>query len=144
MRTSAVTEALSEKHSLLSKLQSVLEHCLHFIHNAKGKEKRTGVLTIAELNASMNRIIQLTQAKEFSREINCLQGNKLTSHNSKLFPLNPFLDNGILKVGGRLVNFELTHEKKHPILLPRYHHITTLIIRDEHLRLQHAGTKAIL
>ncbi|XP_033213946.1 uncharacterized protein LOC117171010 [Belonocnema kinseyi] len=64
---------------------------------------------------------------------------------SKLIPLNPFLDSqGILRVGGRLSHSSLPEEQRHPALLPPSHHITRLLIREEHLRLKHAGTQATL
>ncbi|XP_033212405.1 uncharacterized protein LOC117169999 [Belonocnema kinseyi] len=132
------------KYSSLPKLQRVLAFCLRFIYNAKGKNKRTGSLTVSEVDASMDRIIQLTQARDFFQETDCLKCEKTISNKSKLLSLNPFLDKGILKVGGRLFHSELTPDEKHPMLLPRNHHITSLIIRHEHIRLKHAGSQATL
>ena len=58
--------------------------------------------------------------------------------------LNPFLDNGIIKVVGRLSNAEIPESQRHPIVLPRNHHITRLLIREEHIRRLHTGTQATL
>ena len=86
----------------------------------------------------MQRVIMLTEARDFSKEINCLANKESISGKSPLLSLNPFLDEVLLRVGRRLVNSLLGLEAKHPVLLPRNHHVTTLIIRGEHLRLHYA------
>jgi hypothetical protein len=54
------------------------------------------------------------------------------------------LHNGLLRVRGRLSDSSLPFESKHPVLLPRRHFITQLIIRDAHARLGHAGRGHVL
>ena len=90
-------------------------------------------------------IILATQLDIFSKEIYSLKNGDDLESKSRLIPLKPFLDKyGILRVGGRLKHSGLSEEQKHPILLPPNHHVTRLIIREEHERLKHAGTQAIL
>ena len=56
-----------------------------------------------------------------------------------------FLDeNGIWRCGGCLSMAELPYGVKHPILLPRQHHLTTLIVRRAHSRVLHNGVKETL
>jgi hypothetical protein len=62
------------------------------------------------------------------------------SSRSQLQPLHPFLDKeGYLRVGGRLQHSHLPYNSKHQLILPPAHHLTELIIMNEHLRLLHAG-----
>ncbi|XP_074099941.1 uncharacterized protein LOC141528018 [Cotesia typhae] len=78
-------------------------------------------------------------------EINCLKKSAPLCNNSNLIPLSPFLDsNGLLRVGGRLTCAEIPENQRHPILLPGNHHITRTIIREEHVRLNHAGAQTTL
>ena len=63
---------------------------------------------------------------------------------SSLYKLDPILDSGLLRVGGRLRRTLLPASAKHPIILPRRHCVTLLIIRDEHVRLGHAGRAHVL
>lgn len=64
---------------------------------------------------------------------------------SALSPLSPFVDgDGILRVGGRLARADLPYAIKHPMLLPKDHAVTKMIIRDVHCRNIHAGTQATL
>ncbi|XP_033218059.1 uncharacterized protein LOC117173529 [Belonocnema kinseyi] len=62
-----------------------------------------------------------------------------------LSPLsNEELDAGIIRVGGRIEHANIPQGQKHPIVLPHTHHITTLIIREEHIKRKHAGVQATL
>jgi len=63
---------------------------------------------------------------------------------SQLLPLYPFLDKeGYLQVGGRLQHSHLPYDSKHQLILPPAHHITELIVMNEHLRLLHAGPQLL-
>ncbi|GFV07255.1 integrase catalytic domain-containing protein [Trichonephila clavipes] len=65
---------------------------------------------------------------------------------SKLISLNIFLDEDeILRVGGRLTKQPtLSFDQKFPIIIPKHHPITTLVIRQFHLRGFHSGTQMTL
>ena len=59
---------------------------------------------------------------------------------SSLYRLDPFLDSDdMLRVGGRLKRAHVTYDLKHPIILPRKSHITELIVRHHHHRVEHQG-----
>ncbi|GFX24608.1 uncharacterized protein TNCV_3343881 [Trichonephila clavipes] len=74
---------------------------------------------------------------------NCKSGSK---GSSKLLSLNIFLDEDeILPVGGRLTKQHiLSFDQKFPIIIPKHHPITTLVIRQFHLRGFHSGTQMTL
>ncbi|XP_067017894.1 uncharacterized protein [Acropora muricata] len=69
--------------------------------------------------------------------------NKVTKASS-LYRLDPFVDGGLLRVGGRLNHADIPEESKHPVILPRKSHVTTLIIRHTHEQLGHAGRGHVL
>ena len=56
-----------------------------------------------------------------------LRGQKkaFVKNNSPIHRLDPFLEEGILRVGGRLKRADLPHETKHPAILPQKSHVTT-------------------
>jgi hypothetical protein len=57
-----------------------------------------------------------------------------------LYKLSPFLDEvGLLRVGGRIQHADVSTAMKHPVILPRKHHITTLVIRHFHETVCHQG-----
>ncbi|GFT07501.1 integrase catalytic domain-containing protein [Trichonephila clavipes] len=74
---------------------------------------------------------------------NCKSGSK---GSSKLLSLNIFLDEDeILRVGGRLTKQPtLSFDQKFTIIIPKHHPITTLVIRQFHLRGFHSGTQMTL
>lgn len=53
-------------------------------------------------------------------------------------------DNGVWRCGGRLQNADLPYSTKYPVLLDRRHHLTALIVKDAHGRVQHNGVKETL
>ena len=56
-----------------------------------------------------------------------------------------FLDkDGVWRCGGRLSKAEIPYDVRHPILLPRQHHLATLVVRCAHFRILHNGVKETL
>jgi len=59
---------------------------------------------------------------------------------SALRSLSPFIDeDGILRVGGRLRSSKLPDKTKHPIILPKEGHVTTMIVGHVHKKICHQG-----
>ena len=95
-------------------------------------------------------IIRAVQYEAFQDELNVLHAihrsiptrevKKQLKKSSRLYRLDPFLDNeGIIRVGGRVNQAVCSYSEKHPIVLPRKHHITELVIRHCHEKSQHQG-----
>lgn len=143
----AFVNDLINRYSTFTKLLRVLAFCLRFIHNLKmpSESRRTGFLVVRELEDATLVLIKLVQSQGFSDDIRSLKATNTVKSTSRLKSLNPFIDKfEILRVGGRLRNSKLTHDSKHPILIPHNHTLTTLIIRYEHLRNLHSGPQATL
>ncbi|XP_072395147.1 uncharacterized protein [Diabrotica undecimpunctata] len=93
----------------------------------------------------MIQLVKLVQSDKFTLEIKAIKIHKNIPSNSKLLKLTPFLDeSGILRVGGRLKRSGYDFPKKHPILLPKDHILSKLIILDQHNQLMHAGPQLTL
>ena len=106
-----------------------------FIKNCKApSDKRTkGELTASELANTELDIIKETQREEFKEEIIALTARKELSKKSHLLPLTPMLDAGILRANTRLRRSDdLTTDTKFPIILPKKHHVTQLIVKYHH------------
>ncbi|GIY23158.1 reverse transcriptase [Caerostris darwini] len=131
---------LFQKYSSLFKLKRAAAYCLRFVNNCRNsKDKVTGFLNTSELTNAINVLIKFVQFIVFNNEINALKRNQALSCRSKILSLNPFLDNsGILRVGGRLRHANIAYGHKHPILLPKRHILTDLIVRYYHEILLHA------
>ena len=62
------------------------------------------------------------------------------SFDSLRLQLNLFLDeNGLWRCGGRLANVNLPYSTKYPLLFPRNHPLTPLIVNNAHRRILHNG-----
>ncbi|CAM1322565.1 Uncharacterised protein at_DN1167 [Pycnogonum litorale] len=69
---------------------------------------------------------------------------KIGTKSSPLVRLDAFSDGGVIRVGGRIKNSDLQDYVKHPVVLPRESHITTLIIRHLHEKVCHGGRQLTL
>jgi len=95
---------------------------------------------VKEAEAASNLIIKMLQKEVYASEINQLLGEKQSiPKSSSISKLNPFLNDGILRVGGRLQNSDLPFSEKHPIILPKSHHVTIKIIEWCHQLVGHGG-----
>lgn len=133
------------RFSSFSRLKRVFTFCKRFIYNLKNKnEKVTGSLSVAELQAAENLLVEKIQKMSFSKEISEINSKKIVS-NKNILHLSPFLDkSGLLRVGGRLSKSDLPFNQKFPILLPSKNRIVSLMLKLEHNRLGHAGAQNVL
>ncbi|XP_033222850.1 uncharacterized protein LOC117176703 [Belonocnema kinseyi] len=137
------TEKLFARRGTFLKLIRVIAYRQRFIDIKVHKLEMKGILSTSELKKPTICAVRLVQRETFSDEIAILKSKGIIQ--GKLTPLKPILDSeGVLRVGGQLELSELIYIQKHPILLPKYHHLTNLIVRDQHLQLLHAGTQATL
>ncbi|XP_046737116.1 uncharacterized protein LOC124405893 [Diprion similis] len=127
-------------------LKRVVAYGIRFKHNTLNRDQpMSGPLTVNEIETAFYRVVKLKQRQEFPNELKALRLKQNLKNNSKFLSLHPFIDkDGLIKVGGRLGNSSLPEAHKHTIVLPAKHHLTRLIIRDEHYRLLHTGSQALL
>ena len=89
---------------------------------------------------AVNFICAQEQQVHFASEIKCLVSKKPLPGNSRLLPLYPWLEDGLLKVGGRLAHGDLvSDDMKFPIILPKESCFSTLLVQDVHIRYLHCG-----
>ena len=63
---------------------------------------------------------------------------------SKISRFNPFLDDGLICLGGHLQFADLSEDLRHLILLDGKHHFVQLLIWHAHIHLHHLGVRIIL
>ncbi|XP_078809202.1 uncharacterized protein LOC144994598 [Oryzias latipes] len=95
--------------------------------------------TADEMAQARDVVLKAVQKTAFSKELSALQSNQAVAKNSPLQKLSPTLDGGLLCVGGRLNNSELTSVEKNPIILPKDSHISLLLTRHYHVQVKHQG-----
>lgn len=135
--------------SSFTKLVRMTAWLLRFAYNSLKSRPRfqetgplTGPLCSDELKRSLHALVKSVQSQAFSKDIHNLQVNKPCS--TGMIRLQPFMHQGLLRVGGRLVNSSLNYSAKHPFVLPHAHHFTNLLIDYYHKKYLHAGPNALI
>ena len=99
----------------------------------------------AELYPAAEAVMyRAVQADCFAEEISLLKNGQSLPRSSKLVKLSPFLDEfGVLRVGGRLQESNLSYQSKHPVILGK-HHLTELLLEKIHAERLHQGVESVL
>ncbi|XP_074634093.1 uncharacterized protein LOC141892648 [Acropora palmata] len=111
--------------------------------------------TVLEQQQAIVVIIRATKGEAFREELRlqhrahtvteenhreCNRERKRNLKNLALYRLDPFIDDdGLLRVGGRLRRSHLGCGEKHPVLIPKGHHLAKLIVRHYHNQVHHQG-----
>jgi hypothetical protein len=106
-----------------------------FVHNCrrKKKERTRGELTADELRRTEEKIIQEAQSECYPGEIEALKQNKTLPKKSTILTFTPILMDGLLRAHTRLCYSEaVPNSVKYPVILPKKHPVTELIIKYHH------------
>ena len=127
-----------ENFSNFDKLIRVTRLVFKFIKLLRGElsnETREEMYPSEITNEAKNR-----WAIEAQRSFENDQSFKETKKNLQVFLDSP----GVLGVGGRIDNAPLSYETKYPVLLPRGHHLSRLIVTKSHETVKHNGIRETL
>lgn len=101
-------------------------------------------ITVSEMKKAEIVIIKYVQRQCFEEELRNLNAGCLTKKASSLHKLDPMLLDDLIRVGGRLQRAPIGNDAKHPIILPKDHHISRLIICFYHHVSAHSGVEYTL
>ncbi|XP_055914878.1 uncharacterized protein LOC129948078 [Eupeodes corollae] len=84
-------------------------------------------------------LYMICQSEGYPKEINALQNKQPIEKTSSLYQLSPYLDTkGVMRVKGRIdASNHVTLDCKRPVILPKQHHVTTLIVDNFHRKYKH-------
>ena len=132
------------------KAKQAVAFCIKYIRKLKAQvdlekdKERKG--NVEDLEMAGRLIIRSAQERAFKEEMRILRKSKPDEQQTQLkmqstiYKLDPFVDdNGILRVGGRLKHASLSDDVKHPTILPRGSHVSSLITKYYHERVSHQG-----
>ena len=77
--------------------------------------------------------VKVVQVEAFTAELQSLRQNLPLPRGSKVARFNPFLEKGLIRLGGRLQCADLTRDQQHPLLLDGAHRFTELLISQTHI-----------
>jgi Pao retrotransposon peptidase/Family of unknown function (DUF5641)/Protein of unknown function (DUF1759) len=131
---------ISSRFDKFSSWNTLVKAVAHLKSMVRRRSWIRGDLTVEEIDNAEKFIIQVIQTDIFPAELEDLQKGKNVRDSSSIAKLSPFLQNGILRLGGRAkFSRMLTVEEQHPIILPRFSHVTTIIARHFHEKSYHQG-----
>ena len=113
-------------------------------------------ITAQEYDSALLALISLAQRQEYPGLVEALQlypysevafgrlGKALKEELRSLIKFCPFVENGVMRIGGRLQRSDESYNFKHPILLPKDSHLTALIIDHFHRKSGHNGMPYVI
>ena len=122
-------------------LQKKAGYTLHTTSMKSDHPKHLSVKDLAEAEESLISYIQL---RSFRDEMTNLAKGQPVKRSSRIYKLNPVLQNGILRVGGRLSKLAMPQATKHPAILPNDHHFSRLLLNHIHILVGHCGRNQML
>ncbi|XP_033725217.1 uncharacterized protein LOC117315181 [Pecten maximus] len=132
-------EKFSSWRSLVGAL-SLLRCFARKFHRDSDGRNMSGTTGVQEFKDTEQFTIRSAQWKSFKEEIMCLRASDSLPKGSSILPLNPVIDkHGILRVGGRLNNSNLTLLDKNPTIIPGKSHVSKLLVRHFHDGVKHRG-----
>lgn len=124
------------KFSRLGKLVRVTSWVKRFLFNCQaaknGTERRVGELQGNEIADAEREWIERSQQE--------LKKGRNYEDLARRLKLRE--DDGILRCSGRLQNSDLEHEAQYPIIIPRDHRFTRLVIEKCHRKVKHSGVRS--
>lgn len=114
----------------------------HMGKYASAMERKT--LTQEQLMTAEATIIRYSQGQCFPEEVKALRGKLPVKRNSQMYKLDHILQDGIMRVGGRLDRSLISEDAKHPVILSKQSRVAILIIRDVHEKIGHCGRNYML
>ena len=155
-----VTEPLVcfERYSKWDRLLGAMAYVHRFVKNLQNRANRTpvelGPLTQEELNRAEQIIYHQVQRQVFPDEMALLAEpasnkqpwNHTIPKTSPLYKCSPIIDeHGVLRMQGRIEACEWVDESvKHPILFPKRHYVTDLVIADYHRKYRHRNHQTVM
>ena len=113
-------------------------------HQLRSKKCQTSlILPMDMLQTADDILIRYSQQQYFSQELKDLKEDGVKK-SSSLYKLDPFMKNGIIRVGGRLQSSNLPYTAKHQVILPSNSLLSAIILRNIHVITGHQGKNAML
>ncbi|XP_053403242.1 uncharacterized protein LOC128558339 [Mercenaria mercenaria] len=119
---------------------SFLQRRVNVVSSQLSSKPDEEILDFTRQDRAESLILRSVQIEAYSEEYQCLDAGKSIPKKSAIATLNPFIDaKGVLRVDGRLERSDWTSYEKHPAIVPKKHHIATLLVRHYHEHVKHQG-----
>lgn len=101
-------------------------------------------LTVEELENAELVIIRKVQYEAFRNELEDLHYGRPLDKSSSIIQLNPVVENGVIRMKGRLDNAPIRYATRFPLILPYRHKIVDLIVHHYHCKYLHQFHESVI
>ncbi|MCP4253045.1 MAG: hypothetical protein GY775_06490, partial [Candidatus Scalindua sp.] len=144
------TEIKWNRFGSFDKLVRVIAWVIHYkqilLARVRGSDvNTTSNLAIGELRSAEENVVKLCQKEAYSKEYKALLNVNLKEPHSNITKqLGLYMEQGMIKCRGRIQFADISESAKYPILLPRDHHVTQLLIKKCHVINKHYGVNHVV
>ena len=122
------------------------------ISGQKTAAAKSGLICASEYDDALMALIRVMHMAEFTDVLDVLKDktssgqsvNRVKTEHRKLLAYCPYIDDGVIRIGGRLQRSQLPDNVKHPVVLPKRHHLTGLIILEAHRKCGHFSNNYVM
>lgn len=100
-------------------------------------------LELRHIQRAERELLQRAQQESFGEEMTRMQSVRPLTKTSRLYRLDPVLEDGLLRVRGRIEASAAPQEVKRPIILDGRHQVTKLLVLREHCAAGHANRERV-
>ncbi|XP_062538071.1 uncharacterized protein LOC134206385 [Armigeres subalbatus] len=140
-----------ERFSKWRRLLGTVAYVHRFVDNCRrrlqGETLQLQNLGQEELKKAKNTLMRIVQWEEFPDEMALFSTGKTEiPKTSSLYQLTPMVDEwGVLRINGRIGAAPFTSfDSKYPVILPRKHLVTLLIVDDFHRSYRHGNSETVV
>ncbi|XP_062709477.1 uncharacterized protein LOC134288485 [Aedes albopictus] len=155
LRQPIVNTSRFSRYERLLRSMAYVHHFVDRLRDRKSSKPKYSVgLTSVEMQKAERTLWSVAQSEEFPNEVATLKQNlerssedqKQLEASSRLAKQSPFADKfGVLRVGSRAAEAHvLAYDAKFPIILPREHRITELLLDYFHRQFGHANDETVV
>ncbi|XP_062711573.1 uncharacterized protein LOC134289576 [Aedes albopictus] len=134
------------------KLLRVTARLFRYVHNLRqtviGQDRKGGPLSRSELQRASLYVYRQVQQEVYTDEMSLLSSSEQHQlpKTSPIYSFTPFLDeHGIIRMRGRIGNCEFaTMDAKNPIILPKKHWVTKLLVSYYHVLYHHSNHETVI
>ncbi|XP_055633238.1 uncharacterized protein LOC129773624 [Toxorhynchites rutilus septentrionalis] len=147
-------ERFSKWERLLRTMAFVLRFVLPQLSQDESKSNEGMFLRKKELQRAESTIFKIIQSCEYPEECRILRSNREAhpeerrqiQKNSRVFKLLPFMDpTGVMRMGSRIAAADCIPDGgKFPVILPKDHYVTQLVINWYHRKYGHANNETVV
>lgn len=142
----------ANRFSNLLRLCRACAWAFRFVHNARAKvrgvTKMTGELSAGEVESATEQLCRDAQRDSYPVEYAALDGKQPIERSSALIAMMPYMDDcKLMRLFGRTDAADKEHlpaSAQRPILLPRDHPFTALIVKHHHEKMSHQFEDGII